>query len=162
MTFRVLVLVALLAFLGGCGDDDDGGSGQGASGDATLSRSEVIARGDEFCRQLRETRDREANAAEGAAPEAQGRALHTIADAAEHTADQFDALEVPAADRDVIRNYVAMAREQLVLIRRAADSLEQGDAAEANTLLQSGSKTAAQLRRIARGYGFKVCGSADQ
>ncbi len=46
-----------------------------------------------------------------------------------------------------------------MLLNRAADQYEQGDPESGAALIEAGRETGSQVRGIAQGYGFKVCGS---
>jgi hypothetical protein len=158
--FVVGLSVLVLAMSACGGDDSDGGGQTGGGGQETLSRQEVIARGDTLCKEFREDTERLLNRADRVAdPKEQAGILHRVADRGEKVADEFDSFDPPPGDARIIDRYVSVSREQLALLRRAADSLEQGDAQEAGTLLDSGQGKGAELRGIAQGYGFKVCGS---
>lgn len=164
----VIVAALVLALLaGGCDSDDSGDGAQDTGGEQTatserLSKAEAIERGDEICAEYRERREEIERASEGTSDtDEQAELVRELAVEAESVADQLDELAVPPEDEAVSDNYITIAREQIVLVRRAADALEDGDLADANALVESGQETAARLRGIAQGYGFKVCGSED-
>jgi len=167
-----LLLMVLLVV--GCGGDDD--ASDSASGDAAsqtteaepttqaakLSRAEAIERGDRLCKNFRErTAPLEQKLDE--TPESDAKKLADIlreeAVLARKTVESFEALAPQAPAGDVLKDYAAKVREQLVLLERAADQIEEGDASDAQVLVDSGKEVAAELKGIAQGYGFKVCGS---
>src|SRR5262245_29546943 len=151
----LLALVAVLV-LAGCGGDDDSG------GDSGVSKAVFIQRADK----VRHPVDGQyaklgAEASEAARnhPTRVAEILEELADAAEGTFAEFDRLEVPAGDEDVIKRYLAANRKQIDLLRRTADAFQAGDQAAASKLLVAGQKSGDSTRQIAQDYGFKVCGS---
>jgi hypothetical protein len=160
-------LLLILSAVGGCGDDDsddgaqDAGNGQTETTES-LSRAEVVRQGDAICAEFRERRaEIERAAARTSDLDKQAEFVRALSDEGERVADQLDELAVPSEDEAVIDNYVALAREQIVLVRRTAKALDAGDVDKATALAESGEETAARLRGVAQRYGFKVCSSQE-
>ncbi len=86
-------------------------------------------------------------------------AIRTVVKEAQRAVRAFEPLARRAPDPNALRRYIRTSREQSVLLKRAADQYDQGDTESAAAIVESGQETAAQLRGIAQGYGFKVCGS---
>lgn len=155
------VVTAGLFVLAGCG------GGGGDSGDATstktaagLSKAEYIRRGDDLCREFRKTSDplnKQIDRTND--PAEQARLLREGADALDKTLQGFDALPKPHGDEKALTDYLELGRQNVLLVRRAADALAAGNAREASALLQTGVAATNRARGIAKGYGFKVCGS---
>jgi hypothetical protein len=166
---RMAVIAGTLVLMlsaGACaGDDDDDAQDTGGGQAATterLTRAEVIEQGDAICTEFRNRRaeiEREAERTSDLGQQADF--VRELADEGESVADQLDELAVPSEDEAVIDNYIALAREQIVLVRRTAKALDEGNVDNATALAESGQETAARLRRIAQEYGFKVCSSED-
>ena len=162
-TAFVVGLGVLVLVVSACGDDDSDGGDQPGGGEAeTLSKQEVIARGDELCTEFRETLNRLQSRTQTRDLEEQAEAIDRIADKADEVADEFDSIDPPSGDAAFIDRYVSRSREQVDLLREAADLLAQGDPAKAEVLIESNQGKAAEVRRMAQGYGFKVCGSEGE
>jgi hypothetical protein len=160
-------LLVMLSPVGACAGDDseddaqDPGSGQTATTEG-LSRAEVIQQGDAICAEFRKRRAEIERASERTSDlDEQAELVRELSDEAVSVAAQLDKLAVPSEDEAVIDNYLTLAREQIVLVRRTAGALEAGDVDKATALAESGQETAARMRDIAQGYGFKVCSSAE-
>jgi hypothetical protein len=150
-----------------CGGDDsedgaqDAGNGQTATTER-LSQAEVIEQGDAICAEFRRQRaEIERASARTSDLDKQAELVRELADEGESVADQLDELAVPSEDEATIDNYVTLARKQIVLVRRTAEALEEGDADKATAVAESGQATAARLRGIAQRYGFRVCSSEE-
>jgi hypothetical protein len=158
-----MCLLGCLTLTAGCGgsDDDERQEGVGKSGsDASLTRGQIIMRGDAFCREYRERiKPIEASVEDSQDPQEIAEAFREVGAQAEKVAVEFKNLARRAPDPKVLDRYVRTAREQLVLIDRAADQFDAGDTEAAGVIIEAGQETGAELRGIAQGYGFKVCGS---
>jgi hypothetical protein len=153
--------VALLVVaLAGCGDDDSGGGlAPSPRTEARISKAEFARRGDELCREFSKVRDLVAEQIDATAdPGEQARLLRKIAGASEEALRGFDAMPKPERDQDELARYLGTARENLVLVRRAAEALDEGKGEEAHALLQNAADASEKANRIAQGYGFKACG----
>lgn len=160
-------LLLMLSPVGACGGDDsddgaqDSGNGQTATTER-LSRAEVIEQGDAICAEFRRRRAEIERASERTSDlDEQAELVRELSDEGESVADQLDELAVPSEDEAVMDDYLSLAREQIVLVRRTADALEAENVDKATALAESGQETAARMRDIAQGYGFKVCSSAE-
>jgi hypothetical protein len=150
----LLALLAALA-LSACGGDDSGGN-------SGVSKAVFIQRADRVCNAFHEKSAKLGAEASDAAkndPTRVAEILEELADAAEGTFAEFDRLDVPAGDEEVIKRYLAANRKQIDLLRRTADAFQAGDRAAASKLLVAGQKSSHSTRQIAQDYGFKVCGS---
>ena len=78
------------------------------------------------------------------------------------TGDKFERLPVPAGDEAIIDRYISASRDQIDVVRRIADALDEPDLGAVATLLDSGERSGDEVQDIAQDYGFKVCGSEGQ
>lgn len=160
-----VAMVALMAFAAGCGGSDDDASTDSPSARATepaagsLTRADVVERGDELCSGYKKRAGAIQDAAKGSEDAQEiAEALREIGREAERIIDPFRKLAARAPDREVLRRYVSTSKEQIVLLNRAADQYGQGDPESGLAVLEAGRETGSELRGIAQGYGFKVCG----
>lgn len=155
-----LLIVTVLG--GGCGGDDasSDGSSDTPSADKRPTKAEFIERADAICTKYRKRTDKLGE--DGDSPSSakeQAKVVRQLADEADSTLKEFEDLELPPGDNAPIEQYKELAREQIELVRRAGEALDDGKVQRATTLINSGDETAGRLRGIAQGYGFKVCGS---
>ncbi|MGI8594031.1 MAG: hypothetical protein ACR2ML_06635 [Solirubrobacteraceae bacterium] len=92
----------------------------------------------------------------------QAEAVRELANVADRALARFEAMRPPPEGRQVIEDYIRLGKEQIVIVRRAADELEDADITTARTLIDSAQETGGKLRGLAQGYGFKICGSEDR
>ena len=152
--------MALLApaLVAGCGGDGGGGGASSAS----ISKHELIERGDELCAEFLETEDRlEREYNEEPDPAEQARIAREVAALTEQLSNDLEALGRPEEGATVVERYVETSRERGALLRRFARKQQDGADAESVTLLNSSSELLDELEGIGRGYGFEVCGSPD-
>lgn len=162
MKLIVVAGVCAVALIAGCGggDSDEGAAPSSKTTEKRISKAEYIQRGDDLCREFRKTSDPvERQIRETSDPSEQAGLLRRVADAFDRALKGFDALPKPRGDEDVLTRYLDTARENVVLVRRAADDLDEGKADEATSLLQNAVDASNKAEGIAQGYGFKVCGS---
>ncbi len=155
----VVVLGFALVLLTGCGEREESNTTVSETG-GTMTKAEVIAEGDAACtRSKRKAKPLVTQLL--SSPDLGERAglLRQLAGAAEPTVQLLATLRPPPDGRQALDDYVLLASEQIVVIRRAADRLVEGDQANARALLASALEEGAKLQGLARGYGFKVCGS---
>ncbi len=163
MRCRLPMLVVVLGFalflLSGCGEREDSTTTASETG-GTMTKAEVIAQGDAACTQSKRKAKPLVNRFLSS-PDLGERAgiLRQLASAAEPTVQLLATLRPPPDGRQALDDYVLLASEQIVVVRRAADRLVEGDRASARALLASALEEGAKLQGVARGYGFKVCGS---
>lgn len=119
----------------------------------------MIEQGDKACSEFRDKAGVALKNVDNVGPEEQATLIRRATDYSEEHVERIEALQPPPGDQQIIDRYLAKSREGIVLLRRAAEALEDGDTAEANTLLESGPEAEGELRGIAQGYGFKICGS---
>jgi len=164
-----VALIALAFAVAACGgDDSNGGKSGGGSQRDTASgtgptKAGFIEKADQVCKRFRKRAAALEKQLESTSDNArQAAILQRLADESEGVVDAFDELGVPPGDAEVIGQYKKTGREQIGLVRRAAEALADGDTATASTLIKSGQETGGRQRGIAQGYGFKVCGSERQ
>ncbi|MGI8595473.1 MAG: hypothetical protein ACR2ML_14120 [Solirubrobacteraceae bacterium] len=125
-----------------------------------MTRADVIAKGDAACaesgRKAKPLINRLRNSSD---PGVRAGLLRELASVAEPTVQRLATVLPPPDGRQALDDYVLLGSEQIVLARRAADQLEEGDEAGAGALLASALETQAKLRSLAQRYGFKVCGT---
>jgi len=162
MAFRSMAaaLAAALAMLAGCGGgDDDKPGGQSASGGGSaLSKEEFIRRADNLCREFR------SKSLAGANPQTFDELRRTIDEVlppAQRTLKKFQRLKPPPGDERIIRSYLDAQRETLSLLRQLGDAAEAGDREAAERYADALRESGGRAKRIAQGYGFKVCGSDE-
>jgi hypothetical protein len=88
-----------------------------------------------------------------------GNALDQDAQIASPLLDQLRALEPPAGDRVIAAKYESGVASQIGLIQQLANAVNNNDAQAVKTISQQFQQGKASVRRLAQGYGFKVCGS---
>jgi len=125
--------------------------------------AEFIHRADELCRHFRRKRDDlDAKAESTSDTDRQAEVFRRLADGAGATAHKFERLPVPAGDEAIIDRYISTSRDQIDVVRRIADALDEPDLGAVATLLDSGERSGDEVQDIAQDYGFKVCGSEGQ
>ena len=155
----LLGVLAVVLATAGCGGDDDDSDGSAS----TVSKAEFIQRADELCRDFRRKRDDlEAEADATSDTDRQAQIFRQLADEADATGDKFERLPVPAGDKAIIDRYISASRDQIDVVRRIADALDDRDPGAVATLLGSGERSGDEVQDIAQDYGFKVCGSEGQ
>jgi len=162
-----VALIALTVAVAACGGDDSNGgrSGGGSQRDTATgpTKAGFIEKADQVCKRYRKrTAELERQLKSTSDSARQAAILQRLADESEGVVDAFDELGVPPGDAEVLGQYKKTGREQIGLVRRAAEALADGDTATASTLIKSGQETGGRQRGIAQGYGFKVCGSERQ
>ena len=158
-------MIALTFSLAACGGDDSDDASPPDTGDSgatsqSIPKDEFIAEGDELCAEFRETEERlQAQFDDVTDPGEAADLTRELADKAEEIADGMEALGTPDEGAELVDRYIEGTREQIVVLNRFADSVEDGDASEAEALRESAQEVGARLQGIAQGYGFEVCGS---
>ena len=168
----ILVVVVAALLLGGGGN---GGSAGGETNAATtttkeakpkpkpepqtLSKAELIRKGDEICEESREKflryRDPEAEAIPDVA---YSRVLVGIST---NAVDQFEALVPPPALKKAYDRYVASQREVREWDRDAFTAAEAEDATAYVEARETRNDTEADRKRMAEEIGFHVCSGSD-
>ena len=153
---RLLPVLACSLALNACGggDDDKGGSSSGGSDD-TLTKAELVEKGDGICK--------EANDRIAEIPDPQG--LDDIATLAERTqviatdlGADLRALRPPDEVKKPFGEFVALVREGTELLTPLRAAAEQGDEAKVRELLGEAEAINGRNDGPARAVGFKVCG----
>lgn len=153
-----VAVVAALAIAACGGGDDDESPPPGE----TISKAQFIEQGDALCSEFREAEaELEEQADETTDPQEGARIFRELAERAEEVADGLEGLGTPDEGADVIERYIETSREQIVVVNRIADELEDGDSSAAQALRESALETGAELGGIAQGYGFEVCGAGE-
>jgi len=155
----VVLVLAVAVFLTACGEQEEPDP-TGSEAGATMTRDEVIAAGDAVCAQSRRKAkplvDRLISSSD---PRERAGLLRQVATVAEPAIQRLATVRPPSDRRQALDDYVLLGNEQIAIIRRAADRLDEGDQANAGALLVSVLDKGAKLRSLAQGYGFKVCGT---
>ena len=153
-------MFVIALFLAGCGQQNEQDTTASDATGPTMTRDEVIAQGDAACAEFRRKAKPLVDQLLGSSDlGAQAGTLRELAGAAQTPVQRLATVRPPPDGRQALDAYVILASEQIAVIRRAADQLDKGDKASARALLPSVLEKAARLRSLARGYGFKVCGS---
>jgi len=74
--------------------------------------------------------------------------------------DQLRALTPPPSDRVVIAKYLAGVAGQVTLVDQLATAIDNNDSPTFKVVSQRLTVGKAEVRGLAQGYGFKICGSA--
>ena len=121
------------------------------------ARARFIARGDAICADYRrqESEARKQNTGE---KEEQVRYLSTVASLVSESVERLKALGAAPGDKGKFDAYVAKLEELAGHVRRFRDAIANDDRSYAQEARRV-SETSAEARRIAREYGFQVCGS---
>jgi hypothetical protein len=156
--------LVVVAGCGGGGGKSTGGTSESGRSSTTaptpaLTRAEFLARGDRLCQSYR-AQVRAIPAPSASATPAETVAyLRALATVATRLLTQFSALTPPPGDAAAVNQYLSSMKTQIQLTNQVADELSGGNAAAAKAHLQSLQRAAPQVRALAHGYGFKVCGS---
>ena len=174
------LLVALLCgllVLSGCGGDDDEESGTNSSPATTTeqraddqgpTKEDYIAEADTLCKEsnarAKALNERSVEAVKGrSSGKEQLRALAPILREGyalqRNDMEEFEAIEPPADDREVIDRLTTAYGEQTALVGRMLDAAEATDVQRFNALQKEHQRVKTRARGLARGYGFKECGS---
>ncbi len=166
LTCAALAALAALAVLGlaGCG----GGDGDADGGADTPTRAQFIAGTDRVCatsnRRTRVLNGQLARAAAGARDDRD--LLRRLAPILERgygrvrdNAIAFRTAEPPAADAAEIERIRRLYDRQAEFVRKLAAAARRGDARTFATLSDEQRQVVTRARRLARAFGFKVCGS---
>ena len=145
----LLALAAAAAVaVGACGGDDQGDS---------LSKDELIARGDALCQQSRQTMPRPPR---GNALGAFARYAAEVARRSESTLAKFRALEPPKGERENYDRFLTAAQRRFDNVIAIRDAAGRGDArAVRAALVKEQRRDAPAYRQVAKQIGFRVCGS---
>lgn len=148
--------IGVLLLVTGCGDDVEIGD------EATIAKAEYIRQGDELCKQFQAvSKPTQAKLDAATDPREQAQLLRPLISESEKTAKAFDELPEPDRDSGLAEDYIDGSEDQTDLIARATDALSRGDRQAARSTLTEVSVQAEENRKIARQFGFKVCGSAS-
>lgn len=161
-TTTTSLLAAAALALGACGDSGDGEN-------PTPTRASYIEKTDALCedsnkRTLKLNRDlqRAAETAEGNADLLKRLApiLRRGYGSVRDNAIAFRAVEAPPADEARIERIRKAYDRQADLARKLADAAADGDSARFRSVSAQQRRLVVSARRLARGYGFKECGSS--
>jgi hypothetical protein len=135
----IFVVSALLA-VAGCGGK---------------SKDDVIADGDEICREANEKINElnqevdDLDSLATASAEAQ--------DLADDAVNDLKDLDPPDEDREVFDNWIDKIEEQVDLIGELEEAAEDGDADRVRELAEEGEQIEDEANELARDYGFDDC-----
>ena len=144
------VLVALAALVAGCGGGDDTTD----SATATLTKTEFIKQGDAICKEANEENEAEAEEyaeengftlEKASKDELEEAVAAVLVPSLEQQAEELDALGAPEGDEDKVEEIV-------VALEDATGEIEEDP-----SLIFEG-KSLAKPNKLAKAYGFKVCG----
>jgi hypothetical protein len=176
------VLAAAIALLAGCGSSSSGTSSSptdsGASADAPPTRAEFIAKADAICAaarakqaslrtkigELAKTARGEEQSKVGGISDATRRelaeALRQVADIAGSDLPKISAIGPPEADASKLATIFGKLESVLETTRTYAAALETHEDAKAQAVAEQGNAETSESARLAKQYGFEVCGSA--
>ena len=81
------------------------------------------------------------------------------ADTTQSEADQIRQLEPPTADQEIISQMLSAVDGEVGQLNEMADAVEADNTDQMSVVNSQLQTTAAKAKGMARGYGFKVCGS---
>jgi hypothetical protein len=147
--------VAALLVLAGCGGGDNG-----------AARRDYAAKAAAICRSsnqaLGRLARRTATAQRAGDPAKVFARLAELTRDAQRTSlralDRIDALEVPGADRDRLKQWIADSRREQVLVGQLADAFARQDRTRVGTLSEQVDALAQRTTAFARAYGMGACG----
>ena len=161
------VLLTVVAALSGCG-------GSGPAPDpvpraaAASERDQYIAQADAFCMAANEAATQQNERIMRIVERAQtaDKALAAIAPLLEAAYEKrrelygdFRSIEPPTPDRETIEELWAAYDARNVMLRRLAGAARSRDAARFKSLVAEQQRASARSDVLARGYGFRECGS---
>ncbi len=159
-----IALIAVLAVVAGigCGGSDDGGSttsnapvaAPGADA-GTITKKQYIATADVACsdfngevRKLPEPKD-----ATDIGP-----LYRDIAGKADTFYDRFSAIPKPRGNQEILDRYQRNLAQSIALTKQAASVIEKKEPKALPRVLNSARRVQRENRRIAKRFGFQVCG----
>ena len=145
--FRLLLLASAALGATGCG------------GESGLSKQELIAKGDELCAQTRRQQP-QAPTGGGIPFPALVAYLNKVEEVSAGALAEFRRLKPRSSERKPFDAFLAAAERRLASIRRARDAAIGRNTSEVTAAInEERTKLGPEYRRIAAGFGFKVCGS---
>lgn len=171
LTLPALLALALALIAVGCGSGEDSSSGTGGGGGetssdqtASLSKAEFIKQADAVCSKGKKEVEAQfaaylkKNKIEGIGakgeprPEAEERKADVVltigVPAYRKQLEEIDALPAPAGDEATVEEFVSAAEEGVEVVEEEPKAVFDGT-----------SKAFAEADKVAKGYGFKVCGN---
>ena len=85
---------------------------------------------------------------------------HKAAQLLSEVLDRLSKLSRPPGDEDAIRAYFEATRQEIDLVEAEASALQDLDASRVKRLNDRVASAIDKVKKIADGYGFRVCGSA--
>jgi hypothetical protein len=148
------LLAAALAFMAGCGGDDD-----------TDSKAEFIRQADEICadadRVLEPLGERFQRADQQGNFEQAASLLGQLVDEAEVLLAKLRAIAPPEDDQRVVDRYLDSAAHGIDVLRSLVDALEDRDVPRGRALGEELRRSTERSQGLAQGYGFEECSSGD-
>lgn len=153
-----VVCVAALPALSACGGGSSQPSGSSAKGGPT-THDEIVRRGDAICQRYRASA-RSLHKPSVASGADLGAFLNKLADVAEPAAHEMSALTPGPSDRVAFTKYTTGLNTQVQLIRRSAREFSSGSSQAGQTDLRAAEQAGPEVKGLAQGFGFHVCGSS--
>jgi hypothetical protein len=148
-------VAAVAVALASCGDDDKSSDTPASTSSGTLTKTELIRKGDELCGAFR-SKTPKGN------PQGFGdlkSQVDVVISLSEDTLRKFEKLRPPPGDSAVIDKYLQSQRDQIALLRQVSKAAEAEDKAAVQRYVADIRETGQKAKGLAQGYGFKVCGS---
>jgi hypothetical protein len=161
MRFKIVPLIAVFAFvLAGCGDSADK-SGDSSSGgdDATkqtpaLTKSELIAKGDEICKELEKGSKKIDN---GTSNEDIAQNFTDLIDLYTTALDQLKELTPPEDLADTYEQWLDENDATMETMTKLKVAIKNDDQTDGEKLNEAFNKQSKELDRLSRKIGFKTC-----
>ena len=122
------------------------------------TRAAFIRGADRLCRRFA-SRERALRRRAGSSTQEQAAYYDALSRVVNDIAERIGLLRRPQADRATVDRYLTAVQRNASLLLRLADALDRGDQRGASVLTRRIRATGLRANRIARGYGFRVCGS---
>lgn len=182
-SFLAICLLAAIVTITGCGGSSGSSSGssdsssdpssstsstQAGTAGEPLTKSEFIAQADDICKTIKEEdASLEARFQQLSKSPKSAKDLKELADVARELVGysakgigQIQDLEPPLADQGTIDTYAATINSRIATGKDFADALEANDQERVSSLVEQASVISVKAEKMAKSYGFKVCGAS--
>jgi hypothetical protein len=122
------------------------------------TRSAFIRAADRHCRRFAR-RDRALREDAGNGPEELAAYYDALSELVTEIVERISLLPQPPADRATVDRYLSRVQRNASLLIRLADAVDRGNEGAVRVLARRIRTNGLRANRIARGYGFKACGS---